>query len=41
MTLNAILENIKIGAVLPAKEGSRYDVAQRTMYQAQLQRYTA
>ena len=30
-----------IGAVLPAKAGSRYDVAQRTMYQAQMQRYTS
>ena len=30
-----------IGAVLPAKEGSRHDIAQRTMYQAQLRQYTA
>jgi hypothetical protein len=30
-----------IGAILPAKQGSRYDVAQQTAYQAQMQRYTA
>jgi hypothetical protein len=30
-----------IGAILPAKRGSRYDVAQQTMYQTQMQRYTA
>ena len=30
-----------IGAVLPAKEGSRYDIAQRTAYQQQMVRYTS
>jgi hypothetical protein len=30
-----------IGAILPAKQGSRYDIAQQTAYQAQMQRYTA
>jgi hypothetical protein len=30
-----------IGAILPAKRGSRYDIAQQTMYQTQMQRYTA
>jgi hypothetical protein len=30
-----------IGAVLPARPGSSYDVAQRSMYQAQMQRYTS
>ena len=30
-----------IGAFLPAKEGSRYDVAQRMAYQRDIARYTA
>jgi len=30
-----------IGAVLPAKQGSRYDIAQQTMYQAQMRQYTS
>ncbi len=29
-----------IGAVLPAKQGSRYDVAQQMTYQAQMESYT-
>ena len=29
-----------IGAFLPAKEGSRYDVSQRIAYQQQLEQYT-
>jgi hypothetical protein len=30
-----------VGAILPAKEGSRYDIAQRTAYQQQMTRYTS
>jgi len=30
-----------IGAILPAKPGSRYDVATRQMAQSQMQSYTA
>ncbi len=30
-----------IGAILPAKEGSRYEIAQRTAYQTQMQQYTS
>jgi len=29
-----------IGALLPAKRGSRYDIAQATYYQSQIQEYT-
>jgi hypothetical protein len=29
-----------IGAILPAKRGSRHDVAQATYYQAQMEQYT-
>jgi hypothetical protein len=30
-----------IGAILPAKRGSRYEIAQQSMYQAQMQQYTS
>lgn len=30
-----------IGAILPAKPGSRFDVAQRTAYQQQKQQFTS
>jgi hypothetical protein len=30
-----------IGAILPAKEGSRWDLEQRAAYQAQVQQYTS
>lgn len=29
-----------VGAILPAKKGSRYDVEQATLYQAQVQEYS-
>jgi hypothetical protein len=29
-----------IGAILPAKQGSRYAIAQQTSWQAQVQQYT-
>jgi len=29
-----------VGAILPAKKGSRYDVQQAQLYQAQIQEYT-
>ena len=29
-----------IGAILPAKKGSRYDVDQATFYRAQMEQYT-
>jgi hypothetical protein len=30
-----------IGAILPAKQGSRFAIAQQSMYQAQLREYAA
>jgi hypothetical protein len=30
-----------IGAILPARKGSRYDIAQQVAYQGQVQQYTA
>ena len=30
-----------IGAILPAKRGSQFEIAQQSMYQAQLQQYSS